>query len=141
VYGAETGTLRAVDRKYLESFEMWCWRKMEKIGWTDRVRDEQVLQGIREEKNIVHTVNRRNVNWIGRILHGNCLLKHFIERKKEGRIEVTGRRGRSKQLLSDLTEKRRYCKLREERLDRTLWSTHFGRGYWLVRQQKEWMNE
>jgi hypothetical protein len=29
VYGAETWTLRAVDQKHLESFEMWCWRRME----------------------------------------------------------------------------------------------------------------
>ena len=31
VYGAETWTLRATDQKRLESFEMWCWRRMEKI--------------------------------------------------------------------------------------------------------------
>jgi hypothetical protein len=37
LYGAETWTLRKVDQKYLESFEMWCWRRMEKISWTDRV--------------------------------------------------------------------------------------------------------
>ena len=43
LYGAETWTLRKVDSKYLESFEMWCWRMMEKISWTDRVRNEQVL--------------------------------------------------------------------------------------------------
>ena len=35
---AETGTLR-VDHKYLESFEMWCWRRMENVSWTDRVRN------------------------------------------------------------------------------------------------------
>jgi hypothetical protein len=53
-----------------------------------------------------------------------------IEEKLEGRIEMTGRRGRiRKQLLDDLKEKRRYCKLKEEALDRTLWRTHFGRGY------------
>jgi hypothetical protein len=39
LYGAETWTLRKVDQKYLESFEMWCWRRMEKISWTDRVRN------------------------------------------------------------------------------------------------------
>jgi hypothetical protein len=39
-YGAETWTLRKIDKKYLESFEMWCWRRMEKISWTDRVRNE-----------------------------------------------------------------------------------------------------
>jgi len=37
LYGAETWTLRAADHKYLERFEMWCWRRMEKISWTDHV--------------------------------------------------------------------------------------------------------
>ena len=35
LYGAETWTLRAVDQKQLESSEMWCWRRMEKISWND----------------------------------------------------------------------------------------------------------
>jgi hypothetical protein len=33
LYGAETWTLLAADQNYLESFEMWCWRRMEKISW------------------------------------------------------------------------------------------------------------
>jgi len=41
--GAETWTLRAVDQKHLGSFEMWCWRRMDKISWTDHVRNEEVL--------------------------------------------------------------------------------------------------
>jgi hypothetical protein len=45
LYGAETWTRLAVDQKQLESFEMWCWRRMEKISWADRVRNEEVLQG------------------------------------------------------------------------------------------------
>ena len=43
LYGAKTWTLRAVDQKHLESFEIWCWRRMEKISWTDHVRNEEVL--------------------------------------------------------------------------------------------------
>jgi len=43
LYGAETWTIRTVEQKYLESFEMWCWRRMEKISWTDHVRNEEVL--------------------------------------------------------------------------------------------------
>jgi hypothetical protein len=39
LYGAEVSTLRAVDQKNLENFEMWCWRRMEKIIWTDHVRN------------------------------------------------------------------------------------------------------
>jgi hypothetical protein len=88
-------------------------------------------------------IKRRKANWIGHTLRRNCLLKHVIVGKLEGRIEMTGRRGRRrKQLLDDLKEKRRYWKLKEEALYRTLWTTRFGRGYGpVVRQTTEWMNE
>src|SRR5215470_11221874 len=121
LYGAETWTLRKVDQKYVESFEMWCWRRMEKISWADRVRKEEVLHRVKEERNILHTIKRRKANWIGHILRRNYLLKHVIEGKIEGRIEGAGRRRRRrKQLLDGVKEKKRYCKLKEAALDRTL---------------------
>jgi hypothetical protein len=93
---------------------MWCWRRMEKISRTDRVRNEEVLHRVKEERNIVHTVKRRKANWIGHILRRYCLLKHVIKGMIEGRIEVTERRGRRrKQLLDDLKEMRSYWKLKE----------------------------
>jgi hypothetical protein len=62
-------------------------------------------------------------------LRRNCPLKHVIEGKIEGRIEVTGRRGRRrKKPLDNLKEKRLYWKLKQEALDRTVWRTGFGRG-------------
>jgi hypothetical protein len=139
LYGAETWTLWKVDQKYLESFEMWCWGRMEKISWTDRVRNEEVLHRFKEERNILHTIKRRKANWIGHILRRNCLLKHVIEGKLEGKIEVMGRRGRRrKQLLDDLKEERGYRNLKEEALDYTLWRTCFGRGYGpVIRQTTE----
>jgi hypothetical protein len=48
-----------MDQKYLERFEMWCWRRMEKISWTDRVRNEEVLHRVEEERNILHTIKVR----------------------------------------------------------------------------------
>ena len=58
---------------------------------------------------------------MGHVLLRNCLLKHIIEGKIEGRTLVTGRRGRRcKHLLDDLTEKSGYWELNEEALDRTL---------------------
>jgi hypothetical protein len=101
------------------------------------VRNE-VLHRVQEERNILHTIKGRKANWIGHILRRNCLLKHVIEGKLEGRIEMTGGQGRHKQLLDDIKEKRRYWKLKEEALDRTLWRTCFGRGYRpVVRQTTE----
>jgi len=52
---------------------------------------------------------KKKANWISHILHRHCLIKHVIEGKIEGRIEVTGRRGRRhKQLQVDLKELRTY---------------------------------
>ena len=46
----------------------------------------KVVRGVKEERNILRTINRRESDWIGHILHRNCLLKHAIEGKIEGRI-------------------------------------------------------
>ena len=130
LYGAETWTLRAVDQKHLESFEMWCWRRMEKISWNEHVRNEEVLLRVKEQRNIQHEISKRKANWIGHILCKNCLLQRVIEGRIKGGIEVTGRRGRRRRkLLDDLKERRGYSHLNEEALDRTVWRARFGRGF------------
>jgi hypothetical protein len=129
LYGADTWTIRAVDQKYLENFEMWCWRRME-ISWTDHVSNEEVLLRVKEQRNILHEISKRKANQIGHILRRNCLLQRVIEGKIKGGIEVTGRRGRRrKKLLDDLKERRGYSHLKEEALDRTEWSARFERGF------------
>ena len=82
--GTETWTLRATDQKRLESFEMLCWRGMEKIIWTDRVRNEEVLLRVNEQRNILHEIRKRKDNWIGHILCRNCLVQRIIEGKMKG---------------------------------------------------------
>ena len=67
---------------------------MVKISWADRVENEGILPRVKEERNILEILNRKKSNWIGHILRRNCLLKHVIEGKIEGKIEVTGRRER-----------------------------------------------
>jgi hypothetical protein len=143
LYGAETWTLRAVDQKHLEMFEMWCWKRMEKISWADHVRNEEALLRVKEQRNILHEIRHRKANWIGHILRRNCLLQWIIKGKIQGRIEVTGRRGRRRRkLLDDLKERRAYCNLKEEALDHTMWRAGFGRGFGpVVRQTIKRMNE
>jgi hypothetical protein len=72
---------------------MWYWNSLEKISWTDRLRNEEVLHIVKEDRNILHTIKRRKANCIGHILRRNCLLKHIIEAKTEGEIGVTGKEG------------------------------------------------
>jgi hypothetical protein len=59
-----------------------------------------VLHGVEEERNILQTIKIRKANWIGHILRRNYLVKHVIEGKIEGRVEMTGRRGRREERLS-----------------------------------------
>ena len=90
LYGAQTSTLRA-DQKHLESFEIWCWRRVEKISGTDHVGNEEILLTVKVQRYILHEISKRKSNWIGHILHRNCLLQWFIEGKIKGWIEVTER--------------------------------------------------
>jgi hypothetical protein len=98
---AETWTLRAVDQKHLETSEMWCWRRVEKISWTDHVRNGEVSLRVKEQRNILYEISKRKATWIGHILPRNCLLQQVVEGKIQGEIEVTGRRGRRRRKLLD----------------------------------------
>jgi hypothetical protein len=79
--------IRLCDCKTWISFEHECSSALDVFTWntSDRVRNEGVLHRVKEERNIVHTIKRRKANWIGHILRRNCLLKHVIEGKVEGR--------------------------------------------------------
>ena len=82
---------------------------MDKISWTDHVRNGDVLLRVKEQRNILHEISKRKANWIGLILRRNCLLQQVIEGKIQGGIEVTGKRGRRcRKPLDDLKESRGY---------------------------------
>jgi len=103
---------------------------MEKIRWTDHVRNEEVLLKVKEQRNILREISKQKANWIGHILHRNCLLQWVIEGNIKGGIEMAGRQGRRcRKLLDDLKERKVYSPLKEEALDRTMWRARFGRGF------------
>jgi hypothetical protein len=65
-----------------------------------------------------------------------CLLRHVIEGKIKGGIEVRGRRGRRhRKLLDGLKERRGYSHMQEEALDCTMWKARFGSGFGPVVRQ------
>jgi hypothetical protein len=80
--GALLWTLRKIEQKYVESFRVWCSRRMEKTGWTERVNNKEIWKRVEEGRNIVHTTELKKANWvltcIGTALW-NILLKGTIE--------------------------------------------------------------
>jgi len=85
LYGSETWTLRKEDIKRIQAFEMWIWRKMEKISWTAHVSNEEFLSLVNEQRCLVHVIKQRQANWIGHVLRHDCLLKTVLEGKMEGK--------------------------------------------------------
>ena len=95
---------------------------MEKIKWSEKVTNEQVLERIGEKRTLVNNILCRKANWIGHILRRNCLLHEAIEGQMS---EVKGVGRRRTQLLDDLRNIRRYWELKEETEDRKRWRLQF----------------
>ena len=60
LYAAETWTLTKVDVRQLEAFEVWIWRRMERISWMDKISNEEVLAKVEEDRQIMKIVKQRH---------------------------------------------------------------------------------
>ena len=85
---------------------MWCWRRIEKIKWSEKVTNEQVLDRIGEKRTLINNILRRKANWIGHILRRNCLLHDVIEGQMT-EVKTVARRRRT-QFIDDLRNRRRW---------------------------------
>ena len=92
LYGCETWTIGKQEKKRIDSFEMWCYRRMLKVKWTDHVRNEVVLERIGEEMGLWKILTRRRDRLVGHILRHPGLVNTALE----GKIECKNCRGRSR---------------------------------------------
>ena len=54
--GADTWTLRCNEQKRLKAFEMWIWRRMERVKWRDKIRNAVMLERLGEN---AETIKKR----------------------------------------------------------------------------------
>ena len=90
MYGSETWTVGEADRKKLEAFEMWCYSRMMKIPWIDKVSNREVLERVKEKRSIWGIVKGRRDRMVGHILRHDGLVRDILEsenvrRKGRGR--------------------------------------------------------
>ena len=93
MYGCETWTLRKSDQRRIEAFEMWCWRRMLKIPWTDKTPNTQVLMYAQPKMPLLSLVVKHQLTYFGHIMRANGLEKNIMLGK------VTGRRRRGRQRM------------------------------------------
>lgn len=90
LYGSETWTLTQRDRERLEAFEMWCWRRMESISWTEKKTNEEVLSMVKEDRCLLKTIQNRRGRMIGHLMRHDAFFVNILEGK------VNGKRGRGR---------------------------------------------
>lgn len=119
LYGSETWTMRKADRKRIDAFEMWIWRRMENIKWMDKVRNEEVLIRVDEAHlKLTDNIKLRKKRWLGHILRHESLLKEVME----GRMEGKRPRGRKRlMMMDDIRSGRTYYQTKRDAEDRDYW--------------------
>ena len=69
---------------------MWLWRRIEKISWTYKITNEEVLERVGTGGQLINALRNRKKSWIGHVLRGDGLLKEVIQGRMEGK-RIRGR--------------------------------------------------
>lgn len=59
LYGSETRTIAQEEQRRIETFEIWCYRRMLKISWTDMVIIQEVLERMPKRRTLWNSTNRK----------------------------------------------------------------------------------
>ena len=81
MYGAETWTLTKATEKKLEAFEMWMYRRMLKISWTQHKTNEAVLDMMNTKKSIINTIKGRKLSYFGHLIRRDNVQRLILEGK------------------------------------------------------------
>ena len=84
-FGAETWIMNAETRRRIESFEMWCWRRMLKVKWTEKRSNEWVLEQVGEMWTLLKAIERRKKQWLGHVMRHNGMMREVVEGKMKGK--------------------------------------------------------
>ncbi|CAG9828977.1 unnamed protein product, partial [Diabrotica balteata] len=94
LYGMESWTLKKIDIKKLEAFELWMYRRILRISWTEKVTNVEVLRRMNKEKEVIFTIQKRKLQYLGHITRGERyeLLQIIMQGKIAGKRSIARRR-------------------------------------------------
>ncbi|KAJ4426996.1 hypothetical protein ANN_26795 [Periplaneta americana] len=87
-YGKETWTLRQNEEKRIEAFDKWMWRRLERVNWTDRIRNEVVLKKVGEERMMLKLIGKRKRNCFDEIGDSEMVLREMGLRIRRGLPDI-----------------------------------------------------
>jgi hypothetical protein len=78
MYGCESWTVKKADRRKIDSFELWCWRRLLRIPWTARVTNKEVLERIKQDMSLDGKITRLRLTYFGHVMRSNSLEKSVM---------------------------------------------------------------
>ena len=90
-YGSESWTLKKADQNRIESFELWVWRRLLRIPWTEKKTNTWVLNQINTKMSLLNIIDKGRLTYFGHIMRADDSLEKTI---MQGKLE--GKRGRGR---------------------------------------------
>ena len=90
MYGCEGWTIKKAERRRIDAFELWCWRRLLRVPWTARRSNQSILKVISPEYSLEGLMQKLKLQYFGHLMWKTDLLKKTL---MLGKIENRRRRG------------------------------------------------
>ena len=68
MYGCESWTVKKAERRRIEAFELWCWRKLLRVPWTARRSNQSILKDISPEVSLEEMMPKLKLQYFGHLM-------------------------------------------------------------------------
>ena len=132
MYGCKSWTIKKVEHRRTDAFELWCWRRLLRAPWTARRSNQWILMGISPEYSLEGLILKLNLHYFGHLMkRADSLEKTLMVGKLEGRRERGWQRMRWLDGITDLMDMslsklQKLVKNREARQAAVNWVTELG---------------
>ena len=102
MYGCESWTVKKAERRRIDGFELWCWRRLLRVPWTARRSNQSILKEINLEHSLEELMLKLKLQYYGYLMQRDNSLEKTL---MLGKIEGGRRRGRQRmRWLDDITD-------------------------------------